>query len=137
MWPSWGLYASNSERVVLLVHRRQLDAVPEAMAPFVETPQDAADPWLRVRLDRWALETLAAPIYPQCRYQLGAAQAIVEQYVPAHRARVVRFGLANRFTGERPHDVLTGLSQWQAAGDEYWWNAAPRQKRFEDAARAW
>ncbi len=136
MWPSWGLYASNSERVVLLVHRSQLDSLPEEVAPFVETPRDAADPWLRVRLDRWALATLQAPIYPQARSQLGAARAIVERYVPPHRARVVRFGLGDRLTGERPYEVLTGLSQWQAAGDESWWNAAPRQEQFEDGARA-
>ncbi len=137
MWPSWGLYASNSQRVVLLVHRSQLAALPDAMAPFVETPPNAADPWLRVRLDRWALEALGAPIYPQCRYQLGAARAIIERFIPAHRARVVRFELADRLTGQRAHDVLTGLSQWQAAGDEYWWNAAPRQHQFDGGARAW
>ncbi|MEX2113147.1 MAG: hypothetical protein WD845_08175 [Pirellulales bacterium] len=135
MWPSWGLYAASSERVVLLVHRSQLDALPDSLAPFVETPQESDDPWLRVRLDRWALAALGAPIYPQCRFQLGAAQALIERYVPGHRVRVVRLGLADRWTGARAHDVLTSLAQLQAAGDEYIWNTLPRRDQFAAAAR--
>ena len=136
MWPSWGLYASNSERVVLLVHRSELANLPEPVARFVEESPDEREPWARVRLDRWALETLGAPIYPQGRSQLGAAQAVIERYVAAHRARVVRFGLAARLNGERSHDVFTSLGQLQAAGGEYYWNTSPRRTFFANQARA-
>ena len=77
MWPSWGLYASSAERVVLFVHRNELDAVPNDLSAYVEEPSDPSDPWLRVRLDRWCLATVAAPLYPQNRYQLGVAEAFV------------------------------------------------------------
>ncbi len=136
MWPSWGLYASSSERVVLLVHRGQVDALPPWLGPFLEAPPEPNDPWLRVRLDRWALESLGAPVYPQCRFQMGAAQAVIERFVPGRQARVVRLGLADRWTGERAHDVLTSLAQLQAAGDEYFWNAGPRRAQLAEAARA-
>ncbi len=134
LWPSWGLYASSAERVTLLVHRRDLDQVPDAIRPFVDVPVDPNDPWLSVRLDRWALESLGAPIYPQGRFQLGAAEAAIVRYAPGQRARVIRFGLANRFSGEREHEVFTSLSQLQTAGDEYYFNTRPRRQGFQSTS---
>lgn len=136
MWPSWGLYASGSERVVLLVHRSELAKLPETLKPFVEESTDDEGPWSRVRLDRWCLATQGAPIYPQNRFQLGVAQAAIDRYVASHRARVVRFGLADRLTGERSHEVFTSMAQLQAAGGEYFWNTSPRRTFFAGAARA-
>jgi hypothetical protein len=133
MWPSWGLYASGAERVVLLVHRSELANLPESLAPFVEESTDDDEPWSRVRLDRWCLESLSAPIYPQCRVQLGMAQAVIERYVASHRARVVCFGLADRLNGERRHEVFSGMAQLDAARSEYFWNASPRRTFFSAA----
>lgn len=131
MWPSWGLYATSAERVLLLVHRRQRDALPESLAPFVEEPADADDAWLVVRLDRWALAALDAPIYPQSRTQLGVARAVIARYDLGSRARVARLGLADRFTGERETEIFTGWTQWEAAGDEYYLNTQPRLQTFQ------
>jgi hypothetical protein len=136
MWPSWGLYASGSERVMLLVHRSELGNLPKALLSYVEESTDDEEPWSRLRLDRWCLEMLGTPIYPQNRAQLGAAQAVIERYITSHRARVVRFGLADRWTGGRSHEVFTGMAQLQAAGGEYFWNTSPRRTFFEGAARA-
>ncbi len=137
MWPSWGLYASNAERVVLQVHRRAGDGLPEALTPFVEQPDDPADPWLTVRLDRWALASLSAPIYPQNRSQLGVAAAVIERVHLANRARVIRLGLANRFSGAREETILQGPAQLAAAGDEYFFNSRPADNlRPEACVRA-
>ncbi|MGD9720483.1 MAG: hypothetical protein AB7O59_22015 [Pirellulales bacterium] len=125
-WPSWALYAPHCERVALFVHRRALDDLNPALKPYLEQPADALDPWLALRLDRWCLEALAAPIYPQCRTQLGVAEAAVTRDVLASRVRIVRFELADRLTGARQHDVLTGLPQFQSAAGEYFFNARAR-----------
>ena len=105
LWPSWGLYASSAERVTLLVHRREIDRLPDDLRRFVLPADDPLDAWMTLRLDRWALEALGAPIYPQSRYQLGVAEAVIARYQLGHRARVIRWGLANRFTGKRRQDV--------------------------------
>jgi hypothetical protein len=131
IWPSWGLYASCAERVALLIHRRGLEQLPDALQTFAEMPDDPDDPWLTLRLDRWSLDALGAPIYPQNRFQLGVAEAVIVRYQLGHRARVVRFDLAERFSGKRSHQVLAGLPQVIAAGDEYFFNTRPRQRGFQ------
>jgi hypothetical protein len=127
LWPSWGLYAAGAQRVVLQIHRRAESELPPRLRAFVETPRDDTEPWLTLRIDRWALESLGAPIYPQNRLQLGAAMAVVAGLNLDHRASVTRFALADRFSGQREHDVLSGLVQCEAAADEYWLNARPRR----------
>jgi hypothetical protein len=129
LWPSWGLYASSAERVQLVVHRRELELLPAALRLWAEIAQDPDDPWLTVRLDRWSLSVLDAPIYPQNRYQLGVARAVIVRYRLVH-ARVFRFGLADRLTGARQLDLLTSLAKIDSAGSEYFFNVLPRQQLF-------
>ena len=128
LWPSWGLYASSAERIVLQVHRRGQADLPSALADFVEAPSDPADPWLTVRLDRWALASLAAPIYPQARVQLGVALAVADGAGLAERARTIRFTRSDRWTGEREHTIFQGTAQGLAAANEYTFNALPRRR---------
>jgi len=135
LWPSWGLYASSAERVSLLVHRREWGRLPLELQACGESQNDPDDPWIPLRLDRWALAALDAPIYPQARSQLGVAEAVIGRYGLGHRARVVRSSLADRFSGERRHELLTGLPQLLAAQDEYWLNAHPRQGALPEEKR--
>jgi len=127
LWPSWGLYASSAERVSLQVHRIARSRLPEQLAPFVEVPADELHPWLTVRLDRWALNARRAPIYPQARVQLGVAIAVVEGAGLAERARFIRFGRADRWTGERETAIYSGVPEARAAAERYFLNALPRQ----------
>jgi hypothetical protein len=127
MWPSWGLYASSAERVQLLVHRREAEQLPGELQPFLEPTPGGEDSWLVVRLDRWSLESLAAPVYPQNRYQLGVAEAVIARYGLLHRARVFRFDLADRFTGEREYTRFNGLAEVIGSAGEYYLNSRPRQ----------
>jgi hypothetical protein len=126
LWPSWGLYAASAERVVLEVHRRERDGWPEELRGYLEVSADPRDPWMRVRLDRWSLDMLGAPIYPQSRVQLGLAAGVTGRFGLGHRARVVRFDQAARFTGKRHYTVFRGLAQLESAGDEYFFNARER-----------
>ena len=131
LWPSWGLYAASAERVTLLVHRRERDALDDDLLRFVQEPADPLDPWLTVRIDRWVLEALGAPIYPQSRCQLGVAEAVIVRFGLGHRARVVRWDLADRWTGERTHTVFTSLPQLLAAADRYYFNSRWRGQTFQ------
>ena len=127
IWPSWGLYAPSAERVQLLVHRREAEQLPGELQSFVEAMPGGEDTWLVVRLDRWSLESLSAPIYPQNRYQLGVAEAVIAKYGLLHRARVFRFDLADRFTGEREYTRFDGLAEVIGSAGEYYLNSRPRQ----------
>jgi len=126
VWPSWGLYATSAERVQLLVHRSERQQLPHGLAPYLEEPAAVDDPWLTLQLGRWSLEALGAPLYPQNRFQLGVAEALVGGCDLGHRARVVRWGRAARFSGERSYDVLNGLPQIVEAGGDYWLDSRPR-----------
>lgn len=130
MWPSWGLYASSAERVQLLVHRNDEARLPEALSAYVEPLSNADEPWQAVRLDRWSLDALGAPQYPQNRFQLGVAEAVIGRYDLGHRVRVVRWGLAQRLTGQRQYDIL-GLPQVMAASDDYLFNSRPSSRTLD------
>ncbi len=127
MWPSWGLYASSAERVVLQIHRQGRHELPDSLERYLEAPEDPAEPWLTLRLDRWSLGALGAPIYPQNRVQLGIAQAVVGGGGWAQRARTIRLSRADRWTGERTSTIIQGAAQWNAVGGEYFFNTLPRQ----------
>ncbi len=129
-WPSWALYAPATERIALLIQRSEIERLPPTLLPFVELPEGENDPWANMRLDRWCLAALDAPIYPQNRFQLGVAEAVVERYQLAHRARAVRASVADRWTGERKIDVLEGLDEIVAAGGSYFFNTHPRHDLF-------
>ncbi len=127
LWPSWGLYASSAERVSLQVHRVAQSQLPDSLLPFVESPADEHDAWLTVRLDRWSLSSRHAPIYPQARVQLGVAIAVAEGAGLAERARFIRFGRADRWTGDREVTIDQGVPEARAAAERYFLNALPRQ----------
>jgi hypothetical protein len=126
MWPSWGLYASNSERTLLLVHRQAVADLPTELQVYCEAGDASIEPWLSLRIDRWVLESHDAPIYPQNRVQMAIATAIIARHQLAYRARIVRLSLADRWTGERISSVLASTAQIEAASNDYFFNARPR-----------
>ena len=126
MWPSWGLYASNAERTLLLVHRRAVEELPTSLQAYCASGDASLEPWLSLRLDRWVLDSLDAPIYPQNRYQLALAASLIDRHGLASRARIVRLDLADRWTGERASSVLASPAQIQSAAGDYFFNARAR-----------
>jgi hypothetical protein len=129
-WPAWSVYAPRVERTSLFVHRGERDQLPLALHPFLEPSSDDAN-WLRLRLDLWSLAMLDAPLYPQNRFQVAVAEAVARQY-GLTRARIVRYGSADRLTGDRSHDTADGLGQLAAAANDYLLGAhAVRKLRFD------
>ncbi len=127
-WPSWSLYAPNCERTTVLVQRSATGALGSLEA-FVESgAEDEA--WARLRIDRWSLAALGAPLYPQNRFQLGVAEALAASPGWARRVRAIELGRADRFSGERAHRDLVGLSEISSAADPFYFNARP-DHRFQ------
>ena len=129
MWPSWGLYASCAAARNAAGASTRNRCLPAELQPFLDRVDDD-EVWIPLRLDRWCLAALGAPIYPQNRTQLGVAEAVVVGCQLDHRWRVVRSSLAHRWTAQRESDVLAGTTQIVAASDQYLFNSRPRQKLF-------
>ncbi|WP_145116023.1 hypothetical protein [Gimesia panareensis] len=136
-WPAWGLYASRHDRVVLLVNEQARAQLPASLQPFVDPPQPLS-PWCRVRVERWSLAELGAPLYPQARFQLGVAIGVgrLLQQLPeteaSPRIKLLFEGAANRWTGKRNVSEYTGLKEIEALSDRFWLNTVPRPLTLSD-----
>lgn len=131
-WPSWGLYASHHDRVVLLIDEETKWDLPPDLQPFIDSPRPLSH-WCRVRVERWSLADLGAPLYPQARFQLGVAIAVgkaVEQDQPQNesqpRIRLLYESAADRWTGKRKIKEYNGLSQIEPLTQDFLLNASPR-----------
>ncbi|NND96793.1 MAG: hypothetical protein HKN47_05620 [Pirellulaceae bacterium] len=119
-WPSWALYSPHNSRVVVEIHQSAVSQLPPLVQSHVRPNQDG-DQWQRLALDRWSLEALAVPVYPQARYQLALSYTLAERSgiaTTAIRARVL--GVSNRMTGERSERWLLGTMEMREALEDYW-----------------
>lgn len=128
-WPSWALYAPHSSRVYVEIAEPALDRLPERLRQLVkETPTETDEiaVWLAVPIDRWSLQELDTPIYPQARFQLGVAEKIATDMNAGFQIRVTVLGTATRFTGTRRSAVYNGASELSRASRRFWLNCHPR-----------
>jgi hypothetical protein len=123
-WPAWGLYSSRGDYATMFVHRLALARLPEHLRQYASI-KERGD-WVELRIDRWALDALAAPIYPQARFQIGVAEGIARQWRLGPHVRVVRFGPASRLTGRRDQEVNAGQDAITLAASRFLLNAHPR-----------
>jgi len=125
-WPAWGLYASRTSQVTLLVHRTATNRLPERVRRHLEdigTKNESVE----LNLDDWALDAVHAPIYPQARVQLGIAESVILRWNLSHRFMVVMSGTASRFSGKRQRRILQDLSALRRQASTYWINSRPRR----------
>jgi hypothetical protein len=116
-WPAWSVYAPRVERTSFFVHRSEKGRLPPPIQPFLERATDEEN-WFLIRLDLWSLDSLDAPLYPQSRFQIGAAEGVARQF-GLTQVRVVRHSSADRWTGRRQNTLFTGLQQIDSATKDY------------------
>ncbi len=127
-WPAWALYASRQERVVVEVHESRRNQLVQKLPQLVAPPQ-FDNPWCMIRIDRWSLNALETPIYPQGRFQLGVALALARRHQLETDIRVVYHGPANRWSGHRDQRIIEGTKAIAAEAARFWLNAQPRGER--------
>ena len=129
-WPSFALYASHAERVHVMLHKDGIERYPEAIRRHLEPPK-AGDPWRRLNLTSWSRSERGTPPYSQARAAVGVAEAIA--VIPGVDApvRVVVWGRAGRFSGQRTRTVAVGASAIRRLADRYRINAHPDFRRDE------
>jgi hypothetical protein len=120
-WLAWGLYAPRASRVSLFVNDAAADSLPEDLQSLLDPDNDSG--WRELYLDRWSLAAHDVPIYPQARVQLAIAAAVVHKHSLVRTFQVVRFSTANRWTGEREHEILRTPEELQRASERYILNA--------------
>jgi hypothetical protein len=112
-WPSWALYAPHSSRVELMVAPQAVKKLPASLRGLMVEEEMAADEmgWQRVPLPRWSLEQLAAPIYPQARFQMQVARDLARRIDSPFQVQVIVLGPAGRIHGRRTEKLLRGTDE--------------------------
>jgi hypothetical protein len=127
-WLAWGLYAPRNSRAMLYVARDRAATIDARHQQYVTASGDGQ--WLEWRLDRWSLNALGVPIYPQDRFQLGVAEAaIVSQHLDGD-FRIVIKSSADRWTGKREQSMISTRRELDAAQRQFVFNARPRSGGF-------
>lgn len=110
-WPAWSVYVARSERVSVLLTEEGVRRLPESARRCVSDGE--------LPLDRWSLEALDVPIYPQLRFQLG----VVEWLLPRCGEENVVEVIVQK--GNRDLERLT-VSQLEEQRRVFWINTRPR-----------
>ncbi len=124
-WLGWALYAPHSSRARIEILSGSRDRLPLSAQPFVNENATEIAAWRTVSVERWSLETLGVPVYPQQRFYVAAARALA-QHVDEFGIRVTLLGTASRWSGRREQRLLETRQELERAGDRYWFNTQPR-----------
>lgn len=126
-WPAWAVYAAKPERVTMLLHADELKKLPAELRQYVQH-NSITEEWRSFRIDRWSLDAVWVPLYPQDRFQVGVILAIVDEF-QLEQVQVVIERPANRWTGERIVRSYDNLESVKELTLSYRWNALPRVRK--------
>lgn len=118
-WLSWALYSPHNSRAELELHDSAVEKLPPEIAEYVEADRDG-DGWRSWALERWSLETLGVPVYPQGRYQLALAVEVARRYDIDRGVRAILKSVSHRRTGRRDQQRLLGRREMEQALDPFW-----------------
>lgn len=124
-WPAWELYSPRSSRAFVAIHESATDRLPASIQPFLAPPTEG-NAWRQLYLDRWSLETLAVPIYPEDRFHLAVALALAEQHDLQLAIHVTQQTASSRSTGARKERTYRGYEQLAAATRKFHVNQLAR-----------
>lgn len=126
-WPAWAVYCPRPERVEVLIDASGVAALPPELSRYLKDPPPLSDS-APFDLDDWSFANRRCPIYPQLRYRLALTLALLDGVVP-DTSVTVRIGLTpDRWTGERKHLTLHGLTEVRKYCDRFLANVRPRPR---------
>lgn len=123
-WTSWAVYAAKPEVVSVFIREDEASQFPSNMSRYFITPS-IVDEWRQVRIDRWSLDTVMVPLYPQDRFQVGVALGMVDRFDLKH-LKVVIESPADRWTGRRTTRVYDSIAEVEKLASTYRLGAKPR-----------
>ncbi|MCA9199067.1 MAG: hypothetical protein KDA87_16080, partial [Planctomycetales bacterium] len=124
-WPSWGLYSGRSPQVEVLIPADEINRLPQDALPFLSEAR-ANEAYRRIRIAEWSLDAIAAPIYPEERFQLGVALALADAG-QMDDVLVFIYHSPDRWTGQRRQEFLQSKNAIQDRAATFRMNAFPRR----------
>lgn len=134
-WLAWGLYAPRNSRATLYVQSTQAGELPEKLKNYLSTTT-GDEGWRKLDIDRWSLDALAVPIYPQDRFQVGVADAVIRSQDLQQDFQLVVEQSPDRWTGRRPQVVIRNMQELGALQQSYLLNARPRVEFHQNSPPA-
>lgn len=129
-WPAWGVYCSRPAQVKILIPEEDAQKLPEDLRKYLGSPEPLDDR-VPLNLDAWSFDKTNAPVYPQLRYRLCLARALLEPHIP-NSAVTVQAGLTpDRRTGERTLLRLYGMRTLKNECRKFHVNDLPRGRPLE------
>ena len=122
-WPAHALYASHVERTEVWVHEDDVDQLPEGVARRLGPIRP--DSWRKLDLTNWSRDVRGTPFYPQGRVGNAIAEYLAERSTGPHPIRVVQWGLANPWSGDRSRVEAVGLDSIRKLSKRWSINAHP------------
>ncbi len=122
-WLSWGLYSPRNSRVTIEIYQLPGERLPTEIEPYVRSSR-LRDGMVELRMDQWSLKGIQVPIYPQARFQLGVAAAVIKEAKLQAFVITVQ-SMSGRFSGDRKEQVIKSLDQLEEALEGFWVNARP------------
>ncbi len=125
-WPAWAVYSPRPERVRVLVDQNAVEQFPKDLQNLCGQPAPFEDR-VPILLDRWAFQTRHCPIYPQLRYRLALASALLDAHVSSEEISIEVGLTPNRMTGERKTITLSDKTVIDEFLLNYRVNTSPRK----------
>ncbi len=123
-WLGWALYAPHSSRARLELLSGAVERQTPVVQRYVQIDPVALNAWDYVAVERWSLQELGVPIYPQQRFYVGVALALARSN--GQSLRVTLLDAADRWSGARKQRVLENEGELNRASTNYWFNTQPR-----------
>jgi hypothetical protein len=120
---AWELYAPRGSRIQVFVADPAVETLTELQSYISQDSSPEFGPlWRELRIDRWSLSQLGAPIYPQDRFQLGVALAVLNRVSEPDQVLIRWQGPANRWNGSREQKIFYHPSDIDEFAGRYFWN---------------
>lgn len=99
-WLAWGLYSPGNSRVETFVSEGASQRCGEILQQYFTESADQFGS-RKFAMDRWSLNELGVPIYPQARFQRGASIGWLRQHEILDQATLVEYGPSHPVSGQR------------------------------------
>lgn len=116
-WISWGLYSEQIDDVFLYISEDAKAQLPAEWKRHVISPEIEGN-LCRVRTDRFSLDVLNAPEFPQQRFQVGVALSLAQKHDWQDDVLLVIKSTPDRRTGWRETRRFSGYQKLLQLGQE-------------------
>lgn len=124
-WPAWAVYCSRPAQVKILIPEEDAQQLPEELRRFLGSPEPLDDR-VPLNLDAWSYARTHAPVYPQLRYRLFLAHALLAPHLPNAAITVQAALTPDRQTGDRTLLRLHGMQTLRHECRNFHVNHRPR-----------